>query len=97
LPSWQVSYALTNVSWVPRLFYRYAFFEGDKLGTAKSEAFDPLFGGFHDWGTWWQGEIAGNYLLSNSNLISHELRVHLTPTGRNHPFSYGMVYIAYAY
>ena len=41
----------------------------------SNEAFDPLFLGFNDWGTWWQGEIAGEYFLSNSNLISHELRV----------------------
>ena len=26
--------------------------------------------GFSDWGTWWQGEIAGEYFLSNSNLRS---------------------------
>ena len=25
----------------------------------RNEAFDPLFLGFHDWGTWRQGEIAG--------------------------------------
>ncbi len=75
----QVSYKLSGVSWTPQLFYRYAFFEGDDPATAKSEAFDSLFTGFFDWGTWWQGEIAGNYLVSNSNLISHEIRLHLTP------------------
>jgi len=42
-------------------------------------AFDPLLLGFNDWGQWWQGEIAGEYFLSNSNLISHELRVHVAP------------------
>jgi len=31
-------------------------------------------------GTWWQGEIAGEYFLSNSNLISHQARLHLTPS-----------------
>src|SRR4029453_14196739 len=41
--------------------------------------FDPLAPGFHDWGTWWQGEIAGEYFLSNSNLISHLVRLHLEP------------------
>jgi hypothetical protein len=63
----------------PRLSYRYAFFEGDRLATATSEAFDPLFTGFHDWGSWWQGEIAGEYFVSNSNLVSHQLRVHAEP------------------
>ena len=41
---------------------------------------DGLFTGFYDWGTWWQGEIAGEYFLSNSNLLSHQLRFHAAPT-----------------
>ncbi len=67
-------------AWEPRLTYRYAIFEGDDPATAKNEAFDPLLTGFHDWGTWWQGEIAGEYFLSNSNLISHQLRLHVAPS-----------------
>ncbi len=39
-----------------------------------------LLPGFHDWGTWWQGEIAGEYFLSNSNLTSHQARVHFAPS-----------------
>ena len=45
-----------------------------------NEGFDSLLPGFYDWGSWWQGEIAGKYFLSNSNLISHQVRLHLTPT-----------------
>ena len=67
------------MSWKPRLSYRYAFFQGDNPETPSNEAFDPLFLGFHDWGTWWQGEIAGEYFLSNSNLKSHLVRAHVTP------------------
>jgi hypothetical protein len=76
----QVAYRLSKVGWTPRLSYRYALFEGDDPSTSKSEAFDPLFLGFYDWGTWWQGEIAGEYFLSNSNLISHQVRLHLEPS-----------------
>ena len=76
----QAAYAMSRVAWKPRLSYRYAFFEGDDPATPANEAFDPLFPGFHDWGTWWQGEIAGEYFLSNSNLISHQVRLHLTPS-----------------
>jgi Alginate export len=76
----QVGYELSEVSWKPRLSYRYAFFEGDDPNTPESEAFDPLYLGFYDWGTWWQGEIGGEYFLSNSNLISHQLRLHVTPS-----------------
>ena len=44
------------------------------------ESFDGLLTGFHDWGTWWQGEIAGEYFVSNSNLVSHQLRVQAAPS-----------------
>ena len=76
----QGAYQFSNAAWKPKLSYRYAFFQGDDVTTPKNEAFDPLFLGFNDWGTWWQGEIAGEYFLSNSNLKSHEIRVHTTPT-----------------
>ncbi|HKE95624.1 MAG TPA: alginate export family protein [Povalibacter sp.] len=75
LVAWQLESA-----WKPRFSYRYAFFEGDDPATTANEAFDGLFAGFYDWGTWWQGEIAGEYFVSNSNLISHQLRVHTKPT-----------------
>jgi hypothetical protein len=68
-----------SIPWKPKFTYRYADFEGDDPATATSEAFDPLFLGFHDWGTWWQGEIGGEYFLANSNLRSHLLRAHITP------------------
>jgi hypothetical protein len=74
LVAWQF-----DTTWQPKLSYRYAFFEGDDPNTSTNEAFDGLFTGFYDWGTWWQGEIAGEYFVSNSNLISHQLRVHTTP------------------
>src|SRR5581483_10345620 len=56
------------------------WFQGDDPATTRNENFDPLLLGFYDWGTWWQGEIAGEYFLSNSNLSSHLLRAHVTPT-----------------
>jgi hypothetical protein len=74
-----VAYQL-EMSWTPKLSYRYAIFEGDDPTTAENEAFDSLFTGFSDWGAWWQGEIAGEYFVSNSNLISHQLRVHAKPS-----------------
>ncbi len=76
----QLSYQLNKVAWSPKLSYRYAFFSGDDPTTPKSEAFDPLFLGFYDWGAWWQGEIAGEYFLSNSNLKSHQIRLHASPS-----------------
>jgi len=67
-------------AWKPKVSYRYAIFEGDDPNTTADESFDGLYTGFYDWGTWWQGEIGGEYFLSNSNLISHQLRVHVKPT-----------------
>jgi hypothetical protein len=75
------AYELSKASWTPRLSYRYAFFQGDDPGTTKDESFDMLLPGFYDWGTWWQGEIGGEYFLANSNLISHQVRVHVKPSG----------------
>ncbi|MGE5833939.1 MAG: alginate export family protein, partial [Acidobacteriota bacterium] len=75
----QGTYELGSVRWTPALTYRYAFFQGDNPRTNRSEAFDPLFPGFYDWGSWWQGEIAGEYFLSNSNLKSHLVRAHVSP------------------
>ena len=76
----QASYEFGSMGWKPRLSYRYAFFQGDDPGTADNESFDALIPGFYDWGTWWQGEIGGEYFLANSNLVSHQLRLHLTPS-----------------
>jgi len=76
----KTAYQLSAVPWKPTLSYRYAYFQGDDPGTARSEAFDPLFLGFSDWGSWWQGEIAGEYFVSNSNLVTHQARLHLEPT-----------------
>ena len=75
-----VAYELSEALWTPTITYRYARFEGDDVATAVVESFDPLFVGFSDWGSWWQGEIAGEYFLANSNLRSHLVRVHLAPT-----------------
>jgi hypothetical protein len=66
-------------AWKPRVSYRYAYFQGDDPKTPANEAFDGLSPGFHDWGTWWQGEIAGEYFVPNSNLVSHQVRLHLAP------------------
>ena len=76
----QGAYEFSRKSWKPRLSYRYAYFEGDDPKTATSEGFDSLLPGFYDWGTWWQGEIAGEYFVSNSNLISHQVRLHVAPS-----------------
>jgi hypothetical protein len=75
----QGAYDLGSQAWAPTVSYRYAFFEGDDPETPRNEAFDPLLVGFFDWGYWWQGEIVGEYAVSNSNLVSHMVRAHVAP------------------
>jgi hypothetical protein len=76
----QAAYQLGELSWSPHFSYRYAYFQGDDPATERDENFDMLFPGFIDWGQWWQGEIAGEYFLSNSNLISHQARATVEPS-----------------
>ena len=82
-----------NAPWQPTLYYRYAFFEGDNPDTTANENFDPLFPAFHDWGSWWQGEIAGEWFISNSNLKTHMLRLHTKPRSN---IETGLIYFDYS-
>src|SRR4029453_6820285 len=50
------------------------------LKNREDENSDPLLLAFYDWGSWWQGEIAGEYFISNSNLKSPQIRAHVTPS-----------------
>jgi hypothetical protein len=68
------AYALSELPWAPQMFYRYASFSG-----GGTNAFDPLFTGLSDWGTWTQGELLGEFVVSNSNLNSHQVRLKLQP------------------
>ena len=45
--------------------------QGDDPDTIRDEGFNPLAYGMSDWGTWFQGEIIGEYVLANSNLFSY--------------------------
>jgi hypothetical protein len=73
------AYKLNDTTWTPEFSYRYAHFDGDDLSTPGDEGFVPAAYGFTDYGTWFQGEISGNYPLENSNLKSHMLRLQLSP------------------
>jgi hypothetical protein len=73
---WYVApaYQFAKLPWQPKLFYRYASFSG-----GGTRVFDPLFTDTPDWGTWTQGEVLGEFVLSNSNLNSHQVRLKLQP------------------
>jgi hypothetical protein len=75
----KAAYETPDLPWKPVWSYRYAHFDGDDPGTADDERFRELAYGYTDYGSWFQGEITGNYPLANGNLQSHQVRVKATP------------------
>jgi len=88
----QAGWTFQESAWGWNVEYRYAWFEGDDPATRANENYDPLYPGFRDWGTWWQGEIAGEYFLSNSNLRTHMAKLRFEPLPR---FTTGWVWFDY--
>jgi len=68
-----------EVLFQPKLSYRYAGFSGDDGKGKTNRAFDPLFYGLTDWGTWFMGEVAGEYVIGNQNLDVHTVGLQLRP------------------
>ena len=76
----EIVYTAKAARWTPVFSYRYAHFDGNKPGTSKDEQFREIAYGFTDYGTWYQGEITGNYPLGNANVVSQMVRAKLKPT-----------------
>lgn len=68
----EASYAFADTPWTPTLTYRYSRF---------SEGYDVLFFGFsRGYGTWVQGEVAGNFAGPyNNNAVIQHVGLKLTP------------------
>ena len=64
------SYPFGQIPWKPVLTYRYASFDAE---------YDTLFYGCSDWGSWFQGEIVGEYVLWNNNLDSDMIKLKIQP------------------
>ena len=75
----RISYEFPDVPWSPELSFRYTGLQGDDPDTLRDEGFSPLAYGFSDWGTWYQGEIIGEYVLGNSNLLSYLFGLSVKP------------------
>lgn len=75
----EVGYTFAAAAWAPDISFRYAHFDGDVPDTADDEQFREIAYGFTDYGTWYQGEIAGNYPLGNGNVVSRLLRAQFKP------------------
>ncbi len=67
----KISYEFKDAPWSPSVSFRFAGFQGDDPDTIRDEGFTPLAYGMSEWGTWYQGEIIGEYVLGNSNLFSY--------------------------
>ncbi|MEO0036552.1 MAG: hypothetical protein RLZZ501_2575 [Pseudomonadota bacterium] len=75
-------YQLSNVAWTPKLSYRYAHFSGDSDPNNQTKtAYDPFFYNAvtRGYGTWFMGEIVGNYIIANSNVNVHMLNFSVNP------------------
>ncbi|WP_447791951.1 alginate export family protein [Pseudomonas farris] len=67
----QLSYAFSHVLWKPTLTYRRSQFSDD---------YDPMTYGYGgEYGTWYQGEIVGEYMLFNSNVNIDLLKLAVQP------------------
>ena len=75
----EVAWNFSDAAWAPRVSYRYADFDGDDPDTVTDERFREIAYGYTDYGSWFQGEITGNYPLANGNLESNLFRVKATP------------------
>jgi hypothetical protein len=71
----EAGWSFADAPWSPDLAYRFSSFD---------ESFDPLFFGFtRGYGTWYQGEVAGNFAGPfNSDTDVHHLRLEAYPTER---------------
>ena len=76
----------------PYLSYRYSGFTGDNGSNGEIESFDPLFYGMSDWGSWYQGEIFGEFVATNRNLETHTLRLRVEPAEKWKVNLIGMVF-----
>ncbi len=65
-----VSYQVEKCPWKPTLTYRYSSYDQD---------YDYLFYGSTDWETWYQGEVLGEYILWNTDMDSHMLKLAFQP------------------
>ena len=77
----QGAWTFADATWSPKLTYRYSTFSGDDPNTADFETFDPLFYGWTTgYGTWFQGEVAGNYAGPfNANADIHMVNLTVYP------------------
>jgi alginate export protein len=82
--AWYVepAYKFSTLPWSPQLNLRYAHFSGDPNPNDRlKQSYDPLFttGGSRGFGSWFLGEIFGQYISANTNLNLEMAHLKLSP------------------
>jgi hypothetical protein len=75
----EVGHAFEEIRGSPYVSYRFASFTGNRGELDRIEGFDPIFFGFSDWGSWYHGEVFGEFIGTNRNLDVHLLRLRGEP------------------
>ena len=77
----EADYSANWLKWPTVFAYRYSRFSGDEIDTFRNESYRSLFYGFYarEWDTFYQGEIAGEYHLFNSNQETQFFKVRTFP------------------
>ena len=81
----QITYKREDLYLKPALSYRYAI---------QGEHFDGMSPGATSWGTWFQGEITGMWMLYNTNLITHMTKLVVKP---REDISTNLIYFKYSF
>ena len=77
----EAGYTFSDVAAKPFISYRYADFGRAGVDSnGESTLWDPLFYGFYDWSTWYVGEIIGEFVTVNRDLIIQTVRLRVEPT-----------------
>jgi hypothetical protein len=82
--AWYVEpgYKFSMLPWSPQLNLRYAHFSGDPNPNDRlKQSYDPLFttGGSRGFGSWFLGEIFGQYISANTNLDLEMVHLKISP------------------
>jgi hypothetical protein len=80
----EADYSANWLKWPTVFAYRYSHFSGDEIDTFRNESYRSLFYGFYarEWDTFYQGEIAGEYHLFNSNQETQFFKIKTFPSER---------------
>jgi Alginate export len=82
--AWYVEpgYRFSMLPWTPQLNLRHAHFSGDPNPNDRlKQSYDPLFttGGSRGFGSWFLGEIFGQYISANTNLNLEMVHLKFSP------------------